>query len=144
MCLEKRKTFGVSEYRHMIYQENMKVCKYEDNERPIVLGHQGSAIFHFFPTRINFQRSFLGIRIKICLLFKLSQKLINFWNIRRTLKKGAHSYSVSARHRKMMRKKGHLVLRILENRLTSILLLQAINKLLTQATGSIFYNFFVT
>ena len=78
-----RKTFGVSEYRHMIYQENLKVCRYEDNERPIILGEQ--------------------------------------------------KYCMSARHRKMMRKKGHLVLRILENRLTSILLLQAINKLLTQA-----------
>ena len=66
----------------MIYQENAKVCKYEDNERAIILGE--------------------------------------------------HKYCISARHRKMMRKKGHLVLRILENRLTSILLLQAINKLLTQ------------
>ena len=46
---------------------------------------------------------------------------------------GQYKSALSARHRKMMRKKGHMVLRILENRLTSILLLQAINKLLTQA-----------
>ena len=39
----------------------------------------------------------------------------------------------SARHRKMMAKKGHLVMRMFENRLTSILLLQAVNKLLTIA-----------
>ena len=69
-----RKTFGTSEYRFMIQQENMKVCKYEDNEGQIILDK--------------------------------------------------HIYSMSARHKKMMRKKGHLVLRILENRLTSILLLQ--------------------
>ena len=60
----------------MIQQENMKVCKYEDNEGQIILDK--------------------------------------------------HIYSMSARHKKMMRKKGHLVLRILENRLTSILLLQVI------------------
>ena len=62
----------------MIQQENMKVCKYEDNEGQIILDK--------------------------------------------------HIYSMSARHKKMMRKKGHLVLRILENRLTSILLLQVISR----------------
>ena len=65
-------------YRFMIQQENMKVCKYEDNEGQIILDK--------------------------------------------------HIYSMSARHKKMMRKKGHLVLRILENRLTSILLLQVISR----------------
>ena len=54
--------------------------------------------------------------------------------------------SCSARHQKMMAKKGHLVLRMFENRLTSILLLQArdgtrahIGNILRPYNGMYFY-----
>ena len=49
----------------------------------------------------------------------------------------ANSYAnQTVRHKKMVVKKGHLVMRILENRLTTSLLLQAINKLLAISRDS--------
>ena len=83
-------------------------------------------MFIFWPKELVFGHLFCTYYLKtfqVCKYEDTEQQII--------LSQKAHSFS--ARHRKMMAKKGHLVLRMFENRLTSILLLQAVNKLLTIA-----------
>nr|CAH0103828.1 unnamed protein product [Daphnia galeata] len=110
--LHFKKLFGNNEYRHWIHKELEEVIKYEEEVGGIILDASkppGSAV----PTSGGGQQP---IR---------SPDSFHFW---------PHSaHTVTPRHAKMMRKKAHLVLRMLELRIGQPLLIQVFNKQLSLA-----------